>query len=178
MKLFRIKNNYKAANQETGAVEKVKEEYLVSAVNYTDAESFIVNYNETRGHNKFIEAEYEIVKEKFPWYNIMLNDVFDFEPGEKVCGYDELFFNDDTDRLFAVTVRFLGNKEANEKDYNKTYYIPAKSVVDAIKYLKSRVVNEDDEYMVTKTAADNMVSLFLTEELHESMRNESMRNGL
>lgn len=168
MNLFRIKNNYMAANQETGEVQKVKEEYLVSAVNYTDAESFIVNFNEKSGNNKFAPAEYEITKEKFNWNDIYMNDVFDHEEGALTCGLVELFFNDETDRLFSITARFFLDNEEKKKTCNKTFYIPAHSLEEAVKCLKNEIVENGDEYMITKTSADNMVSLFLTPDIVEN----------
>lgn len=169
MRLFRIKNNYITADEESGRVVKVKEEYLVSAENYTDAECFITKYNAEHNTERFGPAEYEIVKEKFNYNNIELNDVLNFDDRDTTCGLIEHFFVEDTDRLFAVTVRFFGDKEAGEKSYNSTYYVPARNAESAIKYVKTNLIKEDADYMITKTVADNVASIFLTPSIHQEL---------
>lgn len=177
MGLFRIKNCYKFYDQESGEIKKFKEEYLISAVNYTEAETFIVKFNEMHDYNRYVRAEYEIIKEKFTADDIYVNDVIDHDT-DSIGRYVELFFENETDRLFGVTVKYFGDKEQKEKDYKMTYYIPGKDMESAVNYFNTRIASRNDDYMITKTTADNMTSLFLSPEIWKSLMDRKQDHGL
>lgn len=173
MQLFRIKNNYVSTDQETGEMAKFKDEYLVSAVNYTDAEAFIVEYNEINGLNKYSPADYEISKDKITPSDIYLNDVIaiDMNPGLKSNNFAELYFSGENDRLFGITVKYFGNKEEGTKTFTETYYIPGYDMENAVNYFNTKIVDKMSDYMITKTTADKMCELYITHDILESIRN-------
>lgn len=130
--IFRLKVQYKAENQETGEVEKIKLEILAQCVNYTDAEAVMNKVIEQYQMNKFEPCIYDIVKTKFE-----ANDIYGCEPMSAddntnlTCGLLQHFFEDESDGLYAVDNVVFGNKEDKEKDLKRTFFIPAKDTADA-----------------------------------------------
>lgn len=130
--IFRLKVQYKAENQETGEVEKIKQEILTQCVNYTDAEAVMNKVIEQYQMNKFEPCTYDIVKTKFS-----ANDIYGCKPlsaddnKNLTCGLLQHFFEDESDGLYAVDNVVFGNKEDKEKDLKRTFFIPAKDTADA-----------------------------------------------
>lgn len=129
--IFRLKVQYKAENQETGDVEKMKLEILTQCVNYTDAEAVMNKIIEQYQMNKFEPCTYDIVKTKFSANDIYGCKTLSADDSKNLtCGLLQHFF-EESDGLYAVDNIVFGNKEDKEKDLKRTFFIPAKDTADA-----------------------------------------------
>lgn len=130
--IFRLKVQYKAENQETGDVEKIKLEILTQCVNYTDAEAVMNKVIEQYQMNKFEPCTYDIVKTKFSANDIYGCKTLSADDSKNLtCGLLQHFFEEESDGLYAVDNIVFGNKEDKEKDLKRTFFIPAKDTADA-----------------------------------------------
>lgn len=130
--IFRLKVQYKAENQETGDVEKMKLEILTQCVNYTDAEAVMNKIIEQYQMNKFEPCTYDIVKTKFSANDIYGCKTLSADDSKNpTCGLLQHFFEEESDGLYAVDNIVFGNKEDKEKDLKRTFFIPAKDTADA-----------------------------------------------
>lgn len=130
--IFRLKVQYKAENQETGDVEKMKLEILTQCVNYTDAEAVMNKIIEQYQMNKFEPCTYDIVKTKFSANDIYGCKTLSADDSKNLtCGLLQHFFEEESDGLYAVDNIVFGNKEDKEKDLKRTFFIPAKDTADA-----------------------------------------------
>ena len=96
--------------QETGAVKKVNEPYLVDALSFTEAEARIIE-----AIKPYISGEFSI-------------------SAVKKTKIAEIFFNEDGDRYYMVKVNFitLDEKTGTEKKSASFILVQASTVADAL----------------------------------------------
>lgn len=163
--IFRLKAQYKADNQETGEVEKVKLEILAQCVNYTDAEAVMNRVIEQCDMNKYEPCVYDIVKTKFEAGDIygckaMIAD----DDRRLTCGLLQHYFENESDGLYAVETIVFGNKDNKEKDLKRTFYIPAIDVANAMD-LATQILkhegNKMNECLIPSAKLDNATYVYL-----------------
>lgn len=154
--MFRLKLAYQAENQETGEVEKVKEEILVQCVNYTDAETLMNKVIEHFSMNKLCPVVYEIVKCKFASSEIYLNSLIECDSDDTplTCGRLNCFFVDGSHGLYSVDTIVFGDKASKEKDLKTTYLIPAKDPADAT--MRAKMILKYDNHQEEDIAVTNV----------------------
>jgi len=164
--MFRLKLNYQAENQQTGEVEKLKDEILVECVNYTDAETLLNKVIEHFGMAKLAPVVYEIVKCKFERNSIYLNSLVNCDDDEVplTCGRLNCFFTNPNHGLYSVDTIVFGDKAAKEKDVKETYLIPAEDPADAT--IRARLIllflgNHEDDIAVTNVKYDKASNFYL-----------------
>lgn len=178
--MFRLKVAYQAENQETGEMEKVKEEILAECENYTDAEAVLNSIIKQYGFDKFGNVPYEIVKCKFSRSQLYVNNLIekDNEANTLTCGLVNCSFTDAMDGLYAVDVIIFGNKSEKEKDLKDTYFIPANDPADATQKAKEILDfygHSKDDYAVTNVKFDKANSMYFVPASFESMDQLSLK---
>lgn len=178
--MFRLKIAYQAENQETGEMEKVKEEILSECANYTDAEAVLTSIVEQYNLGKFGSVPYEIVKCKFSRHQLYVNDLIESDDENKTltCGLLNCSFVDGMDGLYAVDVIIFGNKAEKEKDVKDTYFIPANDPADATHKAKEILGyggHSKDDYAITNVKFDKATSMYFVPSSFESMKELSLR---
>lgn len=171
--IFRLKVQYKAENQETGEVEKIKLEILAQCVNYTDAEAVMNKVIEQYQMNKFEPCVYDIVRTKFEADDIYGCKAMSADDGNNLtCGLLQHFFENESDGLYAVENIVFGNKEDKEKDLKRTFFIPAKDTADAtsaaIAILQYEGRNMDD-CLISSIKLDHAEYVYLRPKTSESI---------
>lgn len=164
--MFRLKLTYQMENQETGEVEKVKDEVLVECVNYTDAETLLNKIIEHFGMNKLTPVVYEIVKCKFTNRDIYFNDLINCDNDEVplTCGRLNCFFISPYHGLYSVdTIRF-GDKSIKEKDEKTTFLIPAVDPADATVRARQILIyngSKEEDIAVTNVKYDKASNFYM-----------------
>lgn len=171
--IFRLKVQYKADNQKTGKVEKIKLEILAQCVNYTDAEAVMNKVIEQYNMNKFEPCVYDIVKTKFEADSIYGCKAMSADDSKNLtCGLLQHFFDNESDGLYAVETIVFGNKEDKEKDLKRTFYIPAIDVANAMSLATLILKYEGrdmNDCLIPSAKLDNATYVYLRPKTSESM---------
>lgn len=178
--MFRLKLTYQAENQETGDVEKIKEEILVQCVNYTDAETLLNKVIEHYDMAKLAPVVYEIVKCKFDVQDIYLNSLTDCDSDDTplTCGRLNVFFANESHGLYAVDTIIFGDKSLKEKDIKTTYLIPAEDPADATVRTKIILVdggNDEEDIAVTNVKYDKAGNFYLEPKTYAELTDRSIK---
>lgn len=178
MAIFRIKFAYKADNQETGSIDKVKSEVLAQCVNYTDAEALAVKLIELEEMSKYEPADYEIIRQKFSHADLELSDkVMNFDTEALVNGLVEHYFIDADSQLYLTKAMLpYIDDNGNEKFTKLEAYVSAKSAVEAINYFRKVLVNRGDKgFSFKQVKAENVNAIYLCPETHAQVFNRQVK---
>lgn len=180
--MFRLKLAYKAENDETGAIENVKDEMLVECVNYTDAEKVVMQLEKLYDMSKYEPLSYEIVKCKYDFSTIFLNALVNRENDDNlICGLVDSFIEDKEHGLYAVDIIMYGDKSIKEKDVKETYFIPAINPADAhfraAKIIQNYGKNKSD-YAILNVKHDKANDILLLPSSYAHLNNRSVEIGI
>lgn len=172
MEFYRLRFEYTGEDSE-GKLITQKQEDLVVAVNYTDAETIASEIMADMNMTKFYDrVKYEIIKTKIS--EIMLTDVFFIDEAFKneyilyYLGEEEE--EDDETGLFAVTVVYTEiNDNGKSKKTKEDIYVAATNPKEAYtfvqKYLKYA---ETRDWAIRNVKFDKASSVLITKEMHKS----------
>lgn len=174
---YRLRFEYMGEDSEGKLVTK-KEDDLVVAVNYTDAEALAFEMmEEMKQYNDSVK--YEIVKAKVP--ELLFTNVFSVDKEYKE-NYVLYFFSEEEDdaALFAVNVKYTETGEnGKEKSKKENIYVAASSAKEAydfvFKYL-SKVETRD--WSIRDVKFDKASSVLVTEEMYKNDLYKSENAGL
>lgn len=164
---FRIKTSYTDENAK-GALVQVKNECLVMASTYTDAEK--IAYSLLEGKDHFGSTDYEIIKTKIA--EMLYNSAFVYDTTLN-NGLVTYYFEEDEQSevgVYAVKVRLTEDLEnGKSKDTNEVIYTPAVSAVDAIEFVKAYLKDvETRSFIVRDAKFDKSSSVMVTPNQHTS----------
>lgn len=175
--VFELKFSYKGENED-GEMQKKKLNVLAQCTNYTDAEKLVHTIITKEEMEKFEDCSYTISLTNFLVSNILVNDTLQ-ESDDLVMGLTETFFVKEEDGVFAVKVKFFGDKEAKEKDITDTLLVPGSNINNAILYLKKFLINKKGyqscDFTVMGSNITNAESLYLEPSIFDSKKAESIK---
>lgn len=124
--------------QETGAVKKVNEPYLVDALSFTEAESRIIE-----AIKPYISGEFSV-------------------SAVKKTKIAEIFFNDDGDRYYMVKVNFitLDEKSGTEKKSASFILVQASTIADALDKFMAGMKGTAADFVVASVAETPLCDVF------------------
>lgn len=177
LSMFRMKLQYKSENQETGEIERTKTEILAQCVCYTDAESLVHKLVEQYHMDKFEPCVYDIIKAKFEATSIYGNDLMKADTSYTTNNLYQHYFENTDDGLYEVATVVFGDKEAKEKDFKQTFYIPATNVADAMN--KARQIlqssgNNLEDCLIPSAKLDNTEWIYLRPTTSEEIYKQSL----
>lgn len=140
MNWFECKVIYEKPVENTAAVKKVPELYLVDALSFTEAEARIIEEM-----TPFITGSFEV------------SDI-------KRAKYNELFFCDEetADRWFKSKVYFviLDEKSGKEKKTANNFLVQAANLKDAVKKLEDGLKNTMMDYYIASMAETAIMDVY------------------
>lgn len=140
MNWFECKVVYEKPVENSAAMKKVPEIYLVDALSFTEAEARIIEEM-----TPFITGSFEV------------SDI-------KRAKYNELFFceEDSADRWFKSKVYFviLDEKSGKEKKTANTFLVQAGDLKDAVKKLEEGLKGSMMDYVIAIMAETNIMDVF------------------
>ena len=139
-KFFEVKIQYQKT-LEDGKEKNVKEQYVVEALSFTEAESRV-----TEEMTPYISGEFDIVS-------------------EKIAPYNEIFISDrtDDDKWFISKVGFitLDEKTAKEKKQTFRYLVQAATSELALDYTKEMLSHGMSDYSIDSVQDTPTLDVFL-----------------
>ena len=141
-KFFEVKIQYKKT-LEDGKEKNVKEQYVVEALSFTEAESRI-----TEEMTPYISGDFDIVS-------------------EKIAPYNEIFLSDNStdDKWFVSKVAFItiDEKTAKEKKQTFRYLVQAETSEHALDYTKAMLHQCMSDYSIESVQDTPTLNVFLHE---------------
>lgn len=164
---YRLKFEYLTESEDGSALKK-KEEYLVTAVNYSDAEARAMKFIALLQTIDESSIKYEIVKTNIK--DILLTDSFSIERNDDKTV--EYYFSEDEKEsaLYVVNVEYeivINDKIKKEKGQ---FYVASENAKSAYektqKFLKRFEVGRD--WSIKGIKFDKAETILITESMHES----------
>lgn len=174
---YRLRFEYMGEDSEGKLVTK-KEDDLVVAVNYTDAEALAFEMmEEMKQYNDSVK--YEIVKAKVP--ELLFTNVFSVDKKYKE-NYVLYFFSEEEDdaALFAVNVKYTETSEnGKEKSKKENIYVAASSAKEAYDFVHKYLTKvETRDWSIRDVKFDKASSVLVTEEMYKNDLYKSENAGL
>lgn len=157
---YRLKLSY-LGEGEKGNLEMKKEEVLVLAVNYSEAELIANELLNDRMQFDANNLSYEIVKTKVS--EIVFNSTMcAVQNSGTLASTVEFFFEGDTDAaLYSVDVFFdVVNEKGKVKKVRNAIYVPAESPAKAISCIKEYLKGSLVDYCIRNVKYDKATSIY------------------
>lgn len=139
-KFYEVKIQYQEM-QEDGKEKKVTEQYVVEALNFTEAESRIIEEM-----TPYISGEFDVVSEKIAPYNeILISDSI----------------NDDKWFISKVSLITLDEKTAKEKKTSQRLLVQADTSQTALEYTKKLFDSSMTEFSIDAVKDTTTLEVFL-----------------
>lgn len=179
MDFYRLRFEF-IGEDETGKLITKKQEDLVVAVNYTDAETIALEIMNDMAMTQFDDrVKYEIIKTKIS--EIMLTNVFsiDEEFKRKYILY-YLTEGEEEAGLFAVTVVYTEiNDNDKPKKTKEDIYVAAANPKEAYTFVQKYLNHvETRDWVIRNVKFDKASSVLITEDMHKSNTYKSESAGL
>ena len=147
-KYYEVKIQYHKM-QEDGKEKKVREQYVVEALSFTEAESRIIEEM-----TPYISGEFDVVS-------------------EKIAPYNEIFLSDrtDDDKWFISKVGFITLDERTDKEKKQTfrYLVQAATSELALDYTKEMFSHGMSDYSIEAVQDTPTLEVFLIEDNKDSV---------
>lgn len=171
--IFRLKVQYKKANEETGEVEKAKMEILAQCEDYTDAEAVLYKIIDQYQFDKFEPCTYDIVRAKMLPGNIYGRSPLVADDGGKLtCGLLQHFFENEHHGLYEVNAVVTIDNDLKKVCQKRTIYVPANNVADATSAATEVLKYDNDtsyDFHMPSVKLDNAALIYLLPETSESI---------
>lgn len=175
--VFEIKFAHKGENED-GELQKKKLKILAQCTNYTEAEKLATTLITVKEFEKFEECTYTISLTNFAVANVLINDTI-CESEDKMMGLVETFFAYEENGIFAIKVKFFGNKEAKVKDTTESYLVPGFGINNAINYLRKFLVNKKGyqkcDFTIMGSNLTDAENLYLVPSVFDAKNAESIK---
>lgn len=177
IEFYRLRFEYMGEDSD-GKLATKKEDDLVIAVNYTDAEALAFEMmEEMKQYNDSVK--YEIVKAKIP--ELLFTDTFSTDKEYKE-NYVLYFFSEGEDEaaLFAVNVKYTEiSDNGKEKSKKENIYVAASSPKEAYDFVSKYLAKvETRDWAIRDVKFDKASSVLVTEEMHKNNLFKSENAGL
>ena len=139
---------------EDGLQKKVKENYVVDALSFTEAESRIMEEM-----SSYISGEFTIEDIKIASYK----EIF-FSEDIKIASYKEIFFSEEemADRWYKAKLQFITIDEKTEKEKrsNVNYLVQAGTLKGAVNNIESVMGTTMIDYVIASVAETTLMDVF------------------
>ena len=150
-KFYEVKIQYQKM-QDDGKEKNVKEQYVVEALSFTEAESRIIEEI-----TPYVSGEFDVVS-------------------EKIAAYSEIILSDksDDDKWFISKVCFitLDERTAKEKKQTFRYLVQAETSEKAMDYTKEMLSKGMSDYSIDAVQDTATLEVFLCEDNKDSVETE------
>lgn len=179
MDFYRLRFEYTGEDEKGDLITK-KQEDLVIAVNYTDAEVTATGIMADMNMSKFDDnVKYEIIKTKIS--EILFTNIFDVDDTFK-DDFSLYYFSQEENEagLFAVTVVYTEiNDKGKPKNQKEDIYVAATNPKEAYVYVQNYLkCVEMRDWVIRNVKFDKASSVLVTNEMHQSNIQKSEKAGL
>lgn len=172
---YNLKVSY-VGEKENGEATKKKIEILCQCENFTDTESLYYKLVDILKFDKIEQSDYDIVKTKFSYHHLVVNDVMDIE--DKVTmGLAQMYFENEGDAVYKIKLKYIPQNEG-EKASTTEWLVPAESASQAIKECFNDMSNkgyDTSSYKVIDQKMLNVEYIYLRPSTYESLLKKNQK---